>query len=191
MIERYTLPEMAAIWSVDNRFQTWLQVELTVMAVQESMGQVPAGTHATVKAKAQFDPARIDAIEAEVKHDVIAFLTNVSESVGEAGRWLHLGMTSSDLIDTAFALQIQSAGQLIQQSLSTYIQTIRQQAATHKHTVMVGRSHGIHAEPLTFGLKLLVWVDELERHQQRLAVALEENRVGKLSGENRHAGDSA
>ncbi len=182
MIERYTLPEMAALWTRHAVFETWLSVELAVLEVQERMGLVPVGITADVRAKAAFDIARIDEIEAEVRHDVIAFLTNVAEHVGENSRFVHMGMTSSDLIDTALALQIQKSGQLIREKLSTLIDTVRRKAVEHRDTVMVGRSHGIHGEPITFGLKLLNWLDELERQQKRLDDALEENRVGQISG---------
>ncbi len=182
VIERYTLPEMQEIWSRKHRFRAWIDVELAVMQVQEEMGEIPAGTTADVRAKADFDIERIDAIEEEVKHDVIAFLTNLAEYVGENSRFVHKGLTSSDLIDTAMALQIQQAGKLILDKLDTLRNTVRDRAFEHKHTAMIGRSHGIHGEPVTFGLKLLVWVDELERHQKRLADALEENRVGQFSG---------
>ncbi len=182
MIERYTLPEMAALWTREAVFSTWLRVELAVLEVQEGMGLVPAGVTAEVRPKARFETTRIDEIEAEVRHDVIAFLTNVAEHVGENSRFVHMGMTSSDLIDTALSLQIQAAGKLIQEKLAAVIETVKSRALEHRETVMVGRSHGIHGEPITFGLKLLNWLDELERQQKRLADALEENRVGQVSG---------
>jgi adenylosuccinate lyase len=182
MIPRYTQPDMAAIWSEDNKFATWLKVELAVLEVQEGMGMVPPGTLAQITPKASFNVDRMAVIEAEVKHDVIAFVSCVAESVGEAGRWLHLGMTSSDLIDTAFALLIQQAGELLLHRLDALVYTLKIRAVDHKYTVQVGRSHGIHAEPITFGLKLLVWLDELTRQRQRLVTALAENRFGKLSG---------
>jgi adenylosuccinate lyase len=182
MIERYTLPDMAALWTQTARYDYWLRVELAAMAVQEAQGLVPEGTSARARALASFDPQRIDAIEAQVKHDVIAFLTNVGESLGEDSRFLHLGMTSSDLIDTALALQLQDAGRLLRETLADVCDVVQQQALAHRHTVMIGRSHGVHGEPITFGWKLLGWLDELQRHQARLAAALEENRVGQLSG---------
>lgn len=182
MIERYTLPEMSALWTREAIFKTWLKVELAVLEMQESMGLVPSGVSAEVRSKAGFELARIDEIEAEVRHDVIAFLTNVAEHVGENSRFVHMGMTSSDLIDTALALQIQQAGQLIREKLAALIETVKVRAIEHRDTVMVGRSHGIHGEPITFGLKLLNWLDELERQQTRLENALEENRVGQISG---------
>jgi adenylosuccinate lyase len=182
MIPRYTCPDMLALWTPEAKFDSWLTVELAVMAVQEDLGLIPAGTHATVSSKACYNIPRIDEIELEVKHDVIAFLTNVGESVGDNSRFIHLGMTSSDLIDTALSLQLRPAGLLILQTLETLIATIHRRAIEHKATPMVGRSHGIHGEPISFGLKLLAWVDELQRHHARLTLALEENRVGMISG---------
>lgn len=182
MIERYTLPEMAALWTRQAIFETWIQVELAVLEVQEEMRLVPAGVTKEARAKAGFDIERIDAIEAEVRHDVIAFLTNLNEHIGENSRFVHMGMTSSDLIDTALSLQIQQAGRMIQDKLATLIKTVQDKAVAHRDTVMVGRSHGIHGEPITFGLKLLNWLDELLRQQKRLNDALEENRVGQISG---------
>jgi len=182
MISRYTLPEMQALWTQEARYECWLAVELAVLDAQEALGQVPKGIGADVRKKAGFNTERIDEIELEVKHDVIAFLTSVAEHVGENSRFVHLGMTSSDLVDTALALQIGKSGVLVQEKLSAAIATVKKRAKEHRKTVMVGRSHGIHGEPITFGLKLLNWVDELERHQKRLADALEENRVGQVSG---------
>ncbi|MEM0951135.1 MAG: adenylosuccinate lyase [Cyanobacteria bacterium P01_H01_bin.74] len=182
MIERYTLPEMGTLWTREAIFSTWLSVELAVLKTQEEQGLIPAGVYADVEKKACFQVDAIDAIEATVRHDVIAFLTNVGDSVGEHSRFVHMGLTSSDLIDTALSLQIQKAGELLQDKLQTLIATVKSQSIQHKNTVMVGRSHGIHGEPITFGLKLLNWVDELQRHQCRLTGALEENRVGQMSG---------
>ena len=182
MIERYTLPEMADLWTRDALFITWLEVELAALEAQEALGYVPAGTSKDVRAKAAFNIDRIDEIELEVRHDVIAFLTSVAESVGENSRYVHLGMTSSDLIDTALAVQIGKAGKLIDEKLTALIATVQKRAVEHRDTVMVGRSHGIHGEPITFGLKLLNWLDELQRQQARLRAALEENRVGQFSG---------
>lgn len=182
MIERYTLPEMAALWTRQAVFETWLTVELAVLETQEQMKLVPAGVFADVKAKAAFNIERIDAIELEVRHDVIAFLTSVAEHVGENSRYVHMGMTSSDLIDTALSLQIQQAGRLIMDKLDAVLAAVKAKAVAHRDTPMVGRSHGIHGEPITFGLKLLNWLDELERQQKRLRDALEENRVGQISG---------
>src|SRR5688572_6580319 len=182
MIERYTLPEMAALWTQQAKFQTWLEVELAVLKVQEELGHVPKGVYARVKPKVSFDITRIDEIELEVKHDVIAFLTSVAEFVGDESRYIHMGMTSSDLVDTVLSLQIQRAGKMISERLMTFRDTVYAKARQHQHTVMVGRSHGIHGEPITFGLKLLTWVDELDRSIERVQLALEENRIGQISG---------
>ncbi len=184
VIDRYSLPAMATVWADETRLDHWLAVELAQMQAQETLGIVPTGTHARVSAAAAIDSARMLEIEAEVHHDVIAFLTAVGETIPEDGdrRWLHLGMTSSDLVDTALSLQIKQAGSLIQDVLSTLRQTIWQRAVEHKHTPCIGRSHGIHGEPISFGLKLLTWVDELDRAQARLSNALEEARVGQMSG---------
>ena len=182
MIERYALPAMATLWTQQTKYETWLEVEIAVLQAQETLGLVPAGTTEAVKATAQFSASRIDEIEEEVKHDVIAFLTNVAEYVGEPSRFVHLGMTSSDLVDTALNLQVQRALPLIDEKLSTLKATILKRAWEHKDTVMVGRSHGIHGEPITFGAKLLVWVDELNRAEARIAHAKTECQAGMVSG---------
>jgi adenylosuccinate lyase len=173
---------MGAIWSLESKFQTFLDVELAVMEAQCEMGLVPAEALAEVKAKARFDVKRIDEIEAEVRHDVIAFLTNISENVGEAARFVHMGLTSSDVIDTALALQLLRASQILLRELDRLTEAVIGQARKHKHTVMVGRSHGIHAEPITFGFKMAVWVEELRRHKVRLEQAIEMISVGQMSG---------
>ncbi|MEZ4576414.1 MAG: adenylosuccinate lyase [Vampirovibrionales bacterium] len=182
MIERYSRPEMTALWTQQAKYQTWLAVQLTVLEAQEALGHTPPGTTKTVRSKAAFDVDRIDALEVELKHDVIAFLTSVNEHVGDAGRYLHQGMTSSDMIDTALALQIRDAGRLMMTSLDTLIDTISRRADEHIGTVKMGRSHGIHAEPTTFGLTLLVWVDELQRCREHLQLALDHLAVGQMSG---------
>jgi adenylosuccinate lyase len=182
MIERYTLPEMQRLWSQETKYALWLKVELAVLQVQEQLGYVPQGITESVRQKAGFNIDRIEEIEAEVKHDVIAFLTSVNEYVGENGRYIHLGMTSSDLVDTALAMQLCQAGGMIFDRLGTLTQTVREVAFKHKHTPTIGRSHGIHAEPTTFGLKLLIWLDELERHQGRLKESIEALKVGQISG---------
>ena len=182
MIERYALPAMATLWTQQTKYETWLEVEIAVLQAQETLGLVPAGTTEAVKTTAQFSASRIDEIEEEVKHDVIAFLTNVAEYVGEPSRFVHLGMTSSDLVDTALNLQVQRALPLIDEKLSALKATILKRAWEHKDTVMVGRSHGIHGEPITFGAKLLVWVDELNRAEARIAHAKAECQAGMVSG---------
>ncbi len=182
MIERYTRPEMGAIWTDEARFQNWLEVEIAVVEAQVQLGSVPAEALREIREKARFDVNRIKEIELEVKHDVIAFLTNVNENVGDAGRYIHRGMTSSDVIDTALALNMRRAGLMIQVGLNRLHDAILLQARKHKRTITVGRSHGIHAEPTTFGFKLAVWLEEVRRHQIRLQQAIDMISVGKFSG---------
>jgi adenylosuccinate lyase len=182
MIPRYSRPEMARIWSDENRFGTWLQVELATTEVLAEAGIVPAEALAAVKAKARFDVGRIDAIEKEVQHDVIAFVTNVAENVGPEGRWLHYGLTSSDVVDTALSLLMREACDLILDDLRALLDALKGRAQEFKHTPMIGRTHGVHAEPLTFGLKLALWYAELQRDRVRLERAREGISVGKLSG---------
>ena len=182
MIERYTLPEMGEIWTDAYKFKTWLDVEIAVCEAQAELGYIPADAVAEIKEKANFDPQRILEIEAEVRHDVIAFLTNVNEYVGDAGRYIHLGMTSSDVLDTALALQMVKSIEIILTKVEELAQAIRSQAQQHRYTVMVGRSHGIHAEPITFGFKLAGWLAEVQRNQERLARVAKEIAVGQISG---------
>jgi adenylosuccinate lyase len=182
LIERYTLPEMGEIWTEAYKLKTWLQVEIAVCEAQAELGYIPAAAVAEIKAKAQFDPQRVLEIEQEVKHDVIAFLTNVNEYVGEAGRYIHLGMTSSDMLDTALALQLVASLDVLTTQLEALIQAIRYQAQEHRNTVMIGRSHGIHAEPITFGFKLAGWLAEVLRHRDRLCYQKRAIAVGKISG---------
>jgi adenylosuccinate lyase len=182
MIERYTLPAMGELWTETYKLKTWLQVEIAVCEAQAELGYIPAAAVEEIKAKANFDPERVLEIEAEVKHDVIAFLTNVNECVGDAGRYIHLGMTSSDVLDTALALQMVASLDLILENLENLIQAIRYQAQQHRYTVMVGRSHGIHAEPITFGFKLAGWLAETLRNRDRLVRVRQSIAVGKISG---------
>ncbi|MEM8640211.1 MAG: adenylosuccinate lyase [Cyanobacteria bacterium P01_G01_bin.54] len=182
MIERYTLPEMGNLWTDAYKFKTWLQVEIAVCEAQAQLGHIPAEAVAEIKEKADFDPDRILEIEAEVRHDVIAFLTNVNEYVGDAGRYIHLGMTSSDVLDTGLALQMVASLNLILNQVEELLQAIRYQAQQHRYTVMVGRSHGIHAEPMTFGFKLAGWLAEVQRGRERLVRLREEIAVGQVSG---------
>ncbi len=182
MIERYTLPEMGNLWTEAYKFKTWLDVEIAVCEAQAELGYIPASAVEEIKARANFDPQRVLEIEAEVRHDVIAFLTNVNEYVGDAGRYIHLGLTSSDVLDTALGLQLVASLDVLTQRLLDLIDVIRQKAAEHRNTVMIGRSHGIHAEPITFGFKLAGWLAELLRHQERLKNLRETIAVGKISG---------
>ncbi len=182
MIERYSCPRMAALWTDENKFQKWLEVEICVCEVQAELGLIPASAVEQIRTRAQFKKQRILEIEREVKHDVIAFLTNVGEYVGDAARYIHLGMTSSDLLDTAMALLLREAGEIILEDLAQLRSAIRTRALEHKYTICIGRSHGVHAEPTTFGLKLAVWYDEVGRHIERLQHALATIAVGKISG---------
>jgi adenylosuccinate lyase len=182
VIERYTLPEMGNLWTEAYKLKTWLQVEIAVCEAQAELGYIPAEAVEEIKAKANFDPQRVLEIEAEVRHDVIAFLTNVNEYVGEAGRYIHLGLTSSDVLDTALALQLVASLDILLQRLQDLIDAIRQKAKEHRYTVMIGRSHGIHAEPITFGFKLAGWLAEVLRHQERLQILRKTIAVGKISG---------
>ncbi len=182
MIERYTLPEMGELWTDTYKLKTWLQVEIAVCEAQAELGYIPTEAVEEIKAKANFDPERVLEIEAEVRHDVIAFLTNVNEYVGDVGRYIHLGLTSSDVLDTALALQMVASLNLILECLEELIQAIRYQAQQHRYTVMVGRSHGIHAEPITFGFKLAGWLAEVLRNRDRLVRLRKDISVGKISG---------
>ena len=182
MIERYTLPEMGEIWTDNYKLKTWLQVEIAVCEAQAELGYTPQAAVEEIKAKADFDLNRVLEIEAEVRHDVIAFLTNVNEYVGDAGRYIHLGLTSSDVLDTGIALQMVASLNLILERLEELIQAIRYQAQQHRYTLMVGRSHGIHAEPITFGFKLAGWLAEVLRNRDRLVRLRKEIAVGKISG---------
>ncbi|BAS57381.1 MULTISPECIES: adenylosuccinate lyase [Leptolyngbya] len=182
LIERYTLPEMGDLWTDHYKFKTWLQVEIAVCEAQAELGYIPAEAVEEIKAKAKFDVARILEIEAQVRHDVIAFLTNVNEYVGDAGRYIHLGMTSSDVLDTALALQMVASLDVIMTHVEALIQAIRYQAQQHRNTVMIGRSHGIHAEPITFGFKLAGWLAEMLRHRDRLCQLRKSIAVGQISG---------
>ena len=182
MIERYTRPEMKEIWTDEGKYRRWLQVEIAVCEVQCERGLIPRDAFESIASKASFDIARIDEIEREVRHDVIAFLTAVGETVGPASRWVHFGMTSSDVIDTGMALQIRDAGRLLLDGVDRLCKVLRARALEFRHTPCVGRTHGIHAEPMTFGLKLLVFYAEMCRNRERLKIALAEAAVGKISG---------
>ena len=182
MLPRYTRPEMGRIWSDEARLARWLEIELALTDVLAERGEIPATAARKLRADARIDPARMRAIEDEVKHDVVAFVSAVAETVGDEGRFLHLGLTSSDVVDTAFALQLRDAADLLLAGLDRLRQAVRVQAERHRHTLMIGRTHGIHAEPITFGLKCASWWAELGRDRRRLAAAREGIAYGKLSG---------
>ena len=182
MIPRYSRPEMARIWSEENKFATWLRVEIAATEVLAERGVVPKEALEAIRSKARFDVARIDAIEREVQHDVIAFVSNVAENVGPEGRWVHWGLTSSDVVDTALALLMKEACGLILEDVRALADAVKKRAFEHKATPMIGRTHGVHAEPMTFGLKLALWWAELQRDLVRLERARDVISVGKLSG---------
>ena len=182
MIPRYSRPEMARLWSDQNRFATWLEVEIAATEVLVDRGVVPGEALAAIKENARFDVARIEEIEKEVQHDVIAFVSCVAENVGPEGRWLHYGLTSSDVVDTALAILMRDACDMIRADLLDLMAAVRERAVRHKHAPMIGRTHGVHAEPMTFGLKLALWHDELQRQLARLDRARATIAHGKLSG---------
>lgn len=182
MIERYSREEMKKIWDLESKFQYFLDVELAVCEAQKELGVIDELVLEDIKSKAKFSVERIDEIEQEVKHDVIAFLTNVNENVGENSKYIHMGLTSSDVIDTAFALQIQSASNIIKRDFAELISTLKEKAKKYKNTICIGRSHGIHAEPMTFGVKMLNWLDMFQRAFVNFNFAVENLRVGQISG---------
>ncbi len=182
MIERYTLPEMGRLWSEEAKFQSWLDVEIAACEANAELGRVPAEAMAQIRERARFEVPRILEIEAEVRHDVIAFLTNVNEHVGDAGRFIHVGMTSSDVLDTGLALQLRASVRELRRELDALAEALRGLAREHKDTVMIGRSHAIHGEPITFGFKLAGWLAESERNRERLARLESVVSVGQISG---------
>ncbi len=182
MIDRYSREEMKKIWDLNSKFQYYLDVEIAVAEAYVDLGTFPKEDIEELKKKATFNVERIDEIEAEVKHDVIAFLTCVNESLGDLAKYMHVGMTSSDVIDTAFALQIQDSGKIILKDLDETIQSMKDLANEHRETVCIGRSHGVHAEIMTFGVKVCSWIDILERQRANFIHALDEIKVGQISG---------
>jgi len=182
MVPRYSRKEMVEIWSDVSKYSIWLDIEIHALEGMEKVGIVPVGTAKIVKEKAKFDSKRIDEIEAEIKHDVLAFLTNISESVGPEARFIHQGMTSSDVLDTCLNIQLKRAGELLLKDMDLLLSSIRSQALKHKKTICVGRSHGIHAEPTTFGLKMLQAYAEFSRNKRRLELSVEEISSCAISG---------
>jgi adenylosuccinate lyase len=181
MIERYSRPKMKKVWSDESKFDKWLQVEIAVCEAWAELGTIPKDAIPKIK-KARFDLKRIDEILKETHHDMTAFLGSVAESLGEESRFVHLGLTSSDIIDTALSLQLVAAADLLAQDIAELIAVLEKRALEHKHTIMMGRTHGVHAEPTTFGLKLALWVEEMKRNAQRLDEAKKAISVGKISG---------
>ncbi|OPX25492.1 MAG: adenylosuccinate lyase [Candidatus Cloacimonas sp. 4484_140] len=182
MIARYTLPEMAELWSLEHKFQTWLEIEIAAAEAMNKLGLVPDTDLKNIQQKAIFKVSEIDEIESKVHHDVIAFLTNLAQYVGHSARYIHLGMTSSDVIDTANSILMKQAGDIILNSINKCMDALKESAYKYKDTLCMGRSHGIHAEPITFGLKLALWFDEMHRNLIRWQRAIETISVGQISG---------
>lgn len=182
MIERYSRPEMARIWEPENRYQKWLDIEIYACEAHAELGAVPADAVERIKTKARFDVDRIDEIERTVKHDVIAFLTSVADYIGDDSRFVHLGLTSSDVLDTSFAMLLAEASDILIADIKRLMEVIKRRAYEHKDTPMMGRSHGIHAEPVTFGIKMALWYDEMRRNLRRMEAARETIAYGKISG---------
>ncbi|NPV26136.1 MAG: adenylosuccinate lyase [Firmicutes bacterium] len=182
MIERYTLPAMGRIWEEENKLQKWLEIEILACEAWANLGKIPSAALEEIKAKARFDKNRIAEIEKVTRHDVLAFLTNVAEYVGDASKYIHMGMTSSDILDTTLAVQLREAADIILAKLERLLEVLAARAREHKYTLMVGRTHGIHGEPVTFGLKLALWYDETRRNIERMRQAREVISYGKISG---------
>jgi adenylosuccinate lyase len=182
MIQRYTREEMARIWSDENKFNIWLQIEILAVEAHSKLGLVPSEAVDEIKSKAKFDIQRILEIESVVKHDVVAFLTNVAENVGEASKYIHYGMTSSDILDTCLALQMKQAGELITSGLEKLAEVLKRKAIEYKYTLMIGRTHGVHAEPITLGFKFALWYEETKRNIERMKRATDNIAYGKIAG---------
>ena len=182
MINRYTLPRMRELWSQENKYLKWLEVELLACEANASMGKIPKSALSQIKKKAKFDPKRIEQIEKKTRHDLLAFVTNVGEYVGENSKYIHLGLTSYDVVDTALSVLLKEAGEILLSDLRSLSQQIKKKALKYKYTPMTGRTHGVHAEPITLGLKFALWYSETDRNIQRLKRAIEIISVGKISG---------
>ncbi|WP_026701510.1 adenylosuccinate lyase [Salibacterium aidingense] len=182
MIERYTRPEMGAIWTDENRFKAWLEVEISACEAWAEYGEIPKEDVAKIRENAGFDVQRIHEIEAETRHDVVAFTRAVSETLGEERKWVHYGLTSTDVVDTALSYLLKQANDILLRDLERFLAVLKAKAQEHKYTVMMGRTHGVHAEPTTFGMKLALWYEEMKRNIERFKAASETVRVGKLSG---------
>ncbi|WP_409296659.1 adenylosuccinate lyase [Peribacillus sp. SCS-26] len=182
MIERYTRPEMGAVWTEENRFQAWLEVEILACEAWAEMGVIPKEDAALLREKASFDVNRIKEIEEETRHDVVAFTRAVSETLGEERKWVHYGLTSTDVVDTALSYTLKQANEILLKDVERFVEILRDKAKEHKYTVMMGRTHGVHAEPTTFGLKLALWHEEMKRNLERFKQAMKAIEVGKISG---------
>lgn len=182
MIERYTRPEMGSIWTEENRYQAWLEVEILACEAWAELGHIPKEDVQKLRENASFDVERIHEIEKETRHDVVAFTRAVSETVGEERKWVHYGLTSTDVVDTALSYLVKQANDILLNDMENFLEILKQKAQEHKYTVMMGRTHGVHAEPTTFGLKLALWYEEMKRNMERFKQAVDTVRVGKLSG---------
>lgn len=182
MIERYTRPEMGAIWTEQNRYQAWLEVEILACEAWAELGDIPKEDVAKIRANASFDVSRILEIEEETRHDVVAFTRAVSETLGEERKWVHYGLTSTDVVDTALSYIIKQANEILRNDLNNFVEILATKAKEHKFTVMMGRTHGVHAEPTTFGLKLALWHEEMKRNVERFEAAAKSIETGKMSG---------
>jgi adenylosuccinate lyase len=182
MIERYTRPEMGAIWTEENKFKAWLEVEIVACEAWAELGDIPKEDVRKIRENASFDINRIDEIELETRHDVVAFTRAVSETLGEERKWVHYGLTSTDVVDTALSYLLKQANEILLADIERFIEILKDKAREHKYTIMMGRTHGVHAEPTTFGLKLALWYEEMKRNLERFKQAAEGVRVGKLSG---------
>ena len=182
MIERYTRPEMGYIWTEENRFKAWLEVEILACEAWVKLGEIPAEDVKKIRDNASFDIERIKEIELDTRHDVVAFTRAVSETLGEERKWVHYGLTSTDVVDTALSYQIKQANEVLLKDIENFIEVLKNKAQEHKYTVMMGRTHGVHAEPTTFGLKLALWHEEMKRNLERFKAAAEGIEYGKISG---------
>jgi adenylosuccinate lyase len=182
MIERYTRPEMGAIWTEENRFKAWLEVEIVACEAWAELGDIPKEDVKKIRENASFDIKRILEIEQETRHDVVAFTRAVSETLGDERKWVHYGLTSTDVVDTALSYLLKQANEILEKDLNNFIEILKNKAIEHKDTVMMGRTHGVHAEPTTFGLKIALWYEEMKRNLERFKQAADSVRVGKISG---------
>ncbi len=182
MIERYTRPEMGAIWTDENRYQAWLKVEIAACEAWAELGVIPQEDVEKIKKNARIDIKRILEIEEETRHDVVAFTRQIAETLGSESKWVHYGLTSTDVVDTALSYLLKQANEILLRDVDRFIEVLREKALAYKETVMIGRTHGVHAEPTTFGLKMALWYEEMKRHRERLKQAAEGVRVGKISG---------
>ena len=182
MIERYTRPEMGQLWTDENRYNTWLEVEILAVEAWAQRGDIPKKEAEKIRKKASFEVNRILEIEEETRHDVVAFTRAVSESLGEERKWIHYGLTSTDVVDTAYGYQLKQVNNLLRKDLTNFLEVLSEKAKTHKYTVMMGRTHGVHAEPTTFGLKLALWYSEMKRNIERFEQAAQGIEAGKISG---------